>query len=1060
MLWEVEILPIGSEKDYEGQRILASAQSQGITGISSVTSARTFLIQGELSRDDAHRAAEQLLVDPVTEQFHIHALPAAQSKIANQKSKISLNVLLHPGVTDCVAENAAKALTRLNFSVTNVATCRRYWITGDLGASKLIHLSKKVLANDAIEYVVTGPLQIKDLSLGSEYRFKLATVSIRDMDEAALMKLSKKGQLYLSITEMKTVQDYFLSLHRDPTDIELETVAQTWSEHCSHKTLGGRIHYVETCDGKVVRDHHFNSMLKETIFAATVQIRGSLGKDDWCVSVFKDNAGIVKFDDKQNVCIKVETHNHPSAIEPYGGANTGLGGVIRDPLGTGLGARPVCSTDVFCFARPDYPADQLPPGVLHPRAVMQGVVAGVRDYGNRMGIPTVNGAVCFDDRYLGNPLVYCGNIAMIPVDKCEKKVSPGDLIVAVGGRTGRDGIHGATFSSVELTQESETISGGSVQIGNPVTEKMVADVILAARDLNLYSAITDCGAGGFSSAVGEMGEDTGAEVWLDRAPLKYSGLSYTEIWISEAQERMVLSVPEKNWAEFHALCASEGVEATAIGKFTDTKQLVLKYNDQQVGEISMAFLHEGRPPVIREAVYDIKCSPHAPREEPSAPSSQQSNPTSTRTNAASSAAAAASVTPHANFKAHHAERDGYNKSDYTDDLKKVLSSLNVCSKEWIIRQYDHEVQGGSVIKPLVGINNDGPSDASVVRPDLTSRRGLVVSCGINPYYGDLDPYWMAASAIDEAVRNCVAVGADPDRIAILDNFCWGNTERPETLGTLVRAAVACKEIAIAYGTPFVSGKDSLNNEFSYEENVENPRRVGPASNASAGPPDSSDEMVGLRDAGPTLQSQRRTVAIPSTLLITALGQVDDIEQCVTMDLKGHGNLLYLIGETKDEMGGSHFHLVNGLTGGNVPTVDKDMAPEIFRALHQAIKQGLILSCHDLSEGGLAVAAAEMAFAGGVGAEITLDDARSSAFSKSRTSIPAATTLFSESNTRFLIEVSPAQAGQLEAVFGNLPIGRIGTTTTTQSFSMINQGVKLVDGSLTELKSAWQSTLNM
>ena len=574
MLWEVEILPIGSEKDYEGQRILASAHSQGITGLSSVTSARTFLIQGDLSRDDAHRAAEQLLVDPVTEQFHIYELPSTspfspasgeklaegrmrgldgandqsapdqKSKIENHKSKASLlNVLLHPGVTDCVAENAAKALTRLNFSVTNVATCRRYWITGDLGATKLTHLSKKVLANDAIEYVVTGPLQIKDLSLGNEYRFKLTSVAIREMDDAALMELSKKGQLYLSITEMKTVQEYFRSLHRDPTDIELETVAQTWSEHCSHKTLGGRIHYVESSEGKVVRDHHFNSMLKETIFAATVQIRESLGKDDWCVSVFKDNAGIVKFDDKQNVCIKVETHNHPSAIEPYGGANTGLGGVIRDPLGTGLGARPVCSTDVFCFARPDYPSDQLPPGVLHPRAVMQGVVAGVRDYGNRMGIPTVNGAVCFDDRYLGNPLVYCGNIAMIPVDKCEKKVSPGDLIVAVGGRTGRDGIHGATFSSVELTEESETISGGSVQIGNPVTEKMVADVILAARDLNLYSAITDCGAGGFSSAVGEMGEDTGAEVWLDRAPLKYSGLSYTEIWISEAQERMVLSVP-------------------------------------------------------------------------------------------------------------------------------------------------------------------------------------------------------------------------------------------------------------------------------------------------------------------------------------------------------------------------------------------------------------------------------------------------------------------------------------------------------------------------------------
>jgi len=1031
MLWEVEILPIGSEKDYEGQRILASAKSQGISGLSTVTAARTFLIQGELTHDDAKRAAEQLLVDPVTEQFQIHELPASPSEISNSKSQILLNVLLHPGVTDSVAENAAKALTRLNLNVTNVATCRRYWITGDLGTAKLAQLTKKVLANDAIEYIVDGPLQIKDLSLGSEYKFKLTIVAIRDMSDDELMVLSKKGQLYLSIAEMKTVQDYFRSLQRDPTDIELETVAQTWSEHCSHKTLGGRIHYVETCDGKVVRDHHFNNMLKETIFAATVQIRESLGKDDWCVSVFKDNAGIVKFDDKQNVCIKVETHNHPSAIEPYGGANTGMGGVIRDPLGTGLGARPVCSTDVFCFARPDYPADQLPPGVLHPLAVMQGVVSGVRDYGNRMGIPTVNGAVCFDDRYLGNPLVYCGNVAMIPVDKCDKKVSPGDLIVSVGGRTGRDGIHGATFSSVELTEESEHISGGAVQIGNPVTEKMVADVILAARDLNLYSAITDCGAGGFSSAVGEMGEETGAEVWLDKAPVKYSGLSYTEIWISEAQERMVLSVPPAKWDQFQSLCASEGVEATAIGLFTDTKQLVLKYGEHKVGEVSMHFLHDGRPPVIREAVYEIKSRPHSPSEESPSTRSQQPATGTTLTNAADQSTPSSGLRPPSPPSLGETGQydDAYSKTDYTDDLKKILGSLNVASKEWIIRQYDHEVQAGSVIKPLVGINNDGPSDAAVVRPDLTSKRGLVISCGINPHFGDLDPYWMAASAIDEAVRNCVAVGANPDRIAILDNFCWGNTERAETLGTLVRAAVGCQDIAIAYGTPFVSGKDSLNNEFSYEVDSK------------------GSDPLATSGSDPLKSTQRKTVAIPSTLLITALGQVDDVETCVTMDLKGPGNLLYLIGETKDEMGGSHYNLVNGLTGGNVPTVDKEMAPKIFRALHQAIKQGLILSCHDLSEGGLAVAAAEMAFAGGVGVEIELSEGNTEL------------NLFSESNTRFLVEISDSNVGPLVSILKSLPHCAIGKTVLTPTVLVDNAGGE-IKASLEELKSAWQLPLNL
>ncbi|MCA9065748.1 MAG: phosphoribosylformylglycinamidine synthase, partial [Planctomycetaceae bacterium] len=726
MLWEVEIFPGENNVDHEGRRVLSSAASQGIHSLSSVRSARSFLIEGDLDQDQANRAARDVLCDAVVESYRLHQLPTSASE--SFPGEVHLNVMLHAGVTDSVADNAVRILSQLGLSVTAVATCRKYWLNGELTDQDVARISSRVLANDAIEHVIAGPLQIADLSVGSDYSFELTTVAIREMDDAALTRLSAEGQLYLSLTEMQTIRDYFRSLDRDPTDIELETVAQTWSEHCSHKTLAGRIHYIETQNGQTVSDRHFDNMLKETIFRATVQIRESLGDDDWCVSVFKDNAGIVRFDEQQNVCFKVETHNHPSAIEPYGGANTGLGGVIRDPLGTGMGARPVCSTDVFCFAPPDTPADQLPPGVLHPRAVMQGVVAGVRDYGNRMGIPTVNGAVCFDPRYLGNPLVYCGNVAMIPVDQCEKHMQPGDLIVAVGGRTGRDGIHGATFSSAELTEESETISGGAVQIGNPVTEKMVADVILAARDRHLYSAITDCGAGGFSSAVGEMGEETGAEVWLDRAPLKYTGLSYTEIWISEAQERMVLAVPPATWPEFRDLCASEGVEATAIGQFTDTKELVLKYHDQEVGRVSMHFLHEGRPPVVREAVYEIRDAAAIPLPQ---------------------------------------------KADYTEDLKAILGSLNVASKEWIIRQYDHEVQAGSVIKPLVGVQNDGPSDAAVVRPDLTSSRGLVVSCGINPHFGDADPWWMAASAIDEAIRNCVAVGADPARIAILDNFCWG-----------------------------------------------------------------------------------------------------------------------------------------------------------------------------------------------------------------------------------------------------------------------------------------------
>ena len=967
MLWEVEILPSQDARDHEGLRVLSDAKSLGIESLTEVKSARSFLIQGDLSESDAGRAAELLLCDGVVEQYRITALPDSSS--TNNDCR---NVLLHPGVTDSVADNARNALQQQNLDVTAVATCRKYWLTGELSEAEQKRVSSRVLANDAIEYIIEGPLQLNDLSVGGDYKFQLTTVPIRDMDtDEDLMKLSAEGQLYLQLAEMQTIRDYYRSLDRDPTDIELETIAQTWSEHCSHKTLAGRIHYTETQDGEVVRDIQFDNMLKETVFAATMQIRENLGDNDWCVSVFKDNAGIVTFDDKQDVCIKVETHNHPSAIEPYGGANTGLGGVIRDPMGTGLGARPVCNTDVFCFARPNFPAEELPPGVLHPKAVMEGVVSGVRDYGNRMGIPTVNGAVYFDDRYLGNPLVYCGNIAMIPRGKSEGNMQPGDLIVAVGGRTGRDGIHGATFSSAELTEDSESISGGAVQIGNPVTEKMVLDVLLEARDRNLYSAITDCGAGGFSSAVGEMGEETGAEVWLEQCPLKYSGLSYTEIWISEAQERMVLAVPENNWSEFEALCSSEGVEATVIGKFTDTKELVLKYDNNEVGRVTMDFLHDGRPPVIREATYEVGAA--------------------TQNNDSFSAA------------------DSAAKVNHTETLKAILGSLNVASKEWIIRQYDHEVQAGSVVKPLVGINNDGPSDAAVVRPDLTSNQGLVVSCGMNPHLGDEDPYWMAAAAIDEAIRNCVAVGADPDKIAILDNFCWGNTERPETLGTLVRAALACKEISVAYGTPFVSGKDSLNNEFSYEDSDGN----------------------------------RQTVAIPSTLLITALGQMQDVEQAVTMDLKAAGNNLYLIGDTNvEEFGGSHFTLVTNAGQAQpdlqVPALDPEKNLSNYRALHAAIKSGLVRSCHDLSEGGLAVAAAEMAFAGGIGvalnADLTVAD------------------LFAESNGRVLVEVEPDKVAEFEA---SVPAKLIGSTNNTDRLTASS----LLDASLTELKSAWQTPLS-
>lgn len=466
MLWEVEILSRPEQIDREGQRILGEARLLGLDSIQTVRAGRSFLLEGQIDEAVILKAMQLLLVDEVVEIARVRKPAEVNTHDTSGTTGQLFNVLYKPGVTDNTALSTRRALQQAGIAIEEVATCRKYWFDHQAQSNQINVLAQRVLGNDAIERIVQGPLQLATLSFGHTYQLELKHVPIRELDDQALMKLSKEGQLYLSLAEMQTIQKHFRDLQRDPTDIELETVAQTWSEHCSHKTLGGRIRYTDEQGTR-----QFGNMLKETIFAATQQLRKEWGKDDWCVSVFKDNAGIVTFEEGDNVCIKVETHNHPSAIEPYGGANTGIGGVVRDPLGTGLGAKPVCNTNVFCFAPPDTPHETLPPGVLHPRQVALGVVAGVRDYGNRMGIPTVNGAVFFDERYLGNPLVYCGTVAMIPANRCEKKVSPGELIVALGGRTGRDGIHGATFSSAELTQESETISGGAVQIGNAVTEK-------------------------------------------------------------------------------------------------------------------------------------------------------------------------------------------------------------------------------------------------------------------------------------------------------------------------------------------------------------------------------------------------------------------------------------------------------------------------------------------------------------------------------------------------------------------------------------------------------------
>ncbi|MBR2002719.1 MAG: phosphoribosylformylglycinamidine synthase, partial [Thermoguttaceae bacterium] len=713
MLWEVDIFAAPGLPDVVGTETVADAADLGFSPNLTLGFARGYLLQGDLSREQVETLASRLLADPVVERASLGVVGDAvlAESLAGKTGKI-VYVLPKPGVTDVVADAARQTAADFGIEPEAVRTFKKYWIDG-VDAAEIERLARKLLANDAIEQVAFDELGFDSLQVGSPYKFELKTVAIRSMNDAELETLSKQGQLYLSLVEMQTIQKHFQDLDRDPTDVELETIAQTWSEHCSHKTLAGRISYSGP-EGEIF----FENMLKETIFGATVKIRENLGADDFCVSVFADNAGVVKFDDEYNVCFKVETHNHPSALEPYGGANTGIGGVIRDPMGTGLGAKPICNTDIFCFAPPQFDSNELPNGVLHPRRVIKGVVAGVRDYGNRMGIPTVNGSIFFDKRYLGNPLVYCGDVGLIPVDKSFKEPKVGDLIVAMGGRTGRDGIHGATFSSAELTSESETLSGGAVQIGNAIEEKKILDVMLEARDRGLYNAVTDCGAGGFSSAVGEMGEKIGAEVDLNAISLKYEGLSYAEMWISEAQERMVFSVPKDKWPELKALAESEDVEAIVLGEFKPTGRLVLKYDGVTVADLAMSFMHDGRPPVIRKAVYEV------PTVEPITVKPEGVElPGQT---AVSKTVACPCC----------GKESG--KTSATLDLEAILGSLNVASKHWAIRQYDHEVQGGSVLKPLVGVECDGPGDAAVLRPRLTSRRGLVVSNGMNPNYGDYD----------------------------------------------------------------------------------------------------------------------------------------------------------------------------------------------------------------------------------------------------------------------------------------------------------------------------------
>jgi len=958
MIHRVEIRPKEGSSDPHAAGVANQIAELGIESVAGVAHVRLFFLAGELSEQDARNVAQSLLIDPVVEQFTLGNGNQAGGPAA-------IEVHLKSGVMDPVAASAERAIADMGMDISSVRTARRYELAGQVSDSQRETIARKLLANAVIEDVHFESYTPPEVH-GHTYELKVTEVPMRDLDDAGLEELSKTGDLFLNLTEMKAIQDHYRSLAREPRDVELEMIAQTWSEHCVHKTFRSDVS-VRNNAGQVVEE--IPNLIKTTIFGATRELA-----KPWCISVFEDNAGVIEFDETHAVCFKVETHNHPSAIEPYGGASTGIGGVVRDPMGTGMAARPVANTDVFCFGPPQMSLDDVPKGVLHPRRVMRGVVSGVRDYGNRMGIPTVNGALYFDEKYLGNPLVFCGTVGILPRDKCFKEPLSGDAVVVVGGRTGRDGIHGATFSSGELTHEHETEFSHAVQIGNAITEKKMLDTILQARDLDLYTAITDCGAGGLSSAVGEMGEKLGAEVHLDRVPLKYAGLSYAEIWISEAQERMVLSVPQENVEAILKVFSDEGVEATVIGHYgTEGRQLRLFYGQTLVGELDMEFLHEGLPRPTKDALWDFE-----PQASPAA-----------------------------------IERESYN-----DTLLKIIAAPNVASKEWVVRQYDHEVQGGSVIKPLVGVGEDGPGDAAVIRPVLDSQKGVVISCGMNPKLGELDPYQSALHAVDEAMRNCIAVGGNLDRTAILDNFCWGNCNKPDRMGSLVQSAKACRDAAMAYGTPFVSGKDSLNNEFQTDDG--------------------------------------HTIAIPPTLLISAISVIDDASRCVTADAKQAGNYLMMLGRTSGALGGSHYLLAESLaTGNDVPAVDMAASVGVMKALQAAIEAGLVRACHDLSEGGLAVAAAEMAFSGGLGVDIDL-----AAMPAGKTGqASCAAKLFGEDAGRFLVEVEPDSYDDFMRIVKDLPVGELGRVTGTGRVVIRQDGQAVIDIPADDAKAAWQGTFD-
>lgn len=921
-----------------------------------------------------------------------------------------LEIKYKPGVTDNAAHSTLDAI-RL---VTNenrdlqVFTGDLYFIKGDLDQDSIINLGKELLGNNLL-----NTFAVYTKADFNQSRFDNNQVPLVKMtaQKSTTYNINKEiNELYqdsvtncwaLSQEELIQVKEYFTQdsikeyrkqnrMNELPTDVEMEIIAQSWSEHCKHKIFASNIHYSEksTPHSKSLGTKTVNSLYKSYIKKATNDIKEQR-KLDWLISVFSDNAGIVRFDENLDLCIKVETHNSPSALDPYGGALTGILGVNRDILGCGIGAKPIANADVFCFAHESL-IDQgvkLPSGLKHPKRILEGVHKGVEDGGNKSGVPTVNGSIFFDDDYAGKPLVYVGTIGVMPQStnhyqsSAQKSQKPGDKVVMVGGRIGADGIHGATFSSLELNENSPATA---VQIGDPLTQKKVMDFMLKAQTLGLFSSVTDNGAGGLSSSIGEMAQTTnGASIDLKLAPTKYPGLSPYELMISESQERMTFAVPVENIDAFQSLAQEYNVESTVLGEFTDSGNLDVFNGEDKVAMLNLDFLHYSLRPMELKAEFDQNMTTTNPKYW------------------------------------HGKDLRLENNHNLTQKILTLMSRPNIASKEDLVRQYDHEVQAATVVKPFVGKEQDGPSDAAVLW--LAPHGGgennaIAISNGLQPLLSHQDAYIMALASVDEAVRNAVSTGANPEKIALLDNFCWpdpiegeNNPDYAHKMAQLVRACEGLYDIATNYGMPFVSGKDSMKNDYS-----------------------------GINQTGEIVK-----ISVPPTLLITAIGKVDDVRKIVTTDFKQADDLIYFIGNNdSDEITFSEYTRTYKIQRPKEVKIDMDQNILTYKTLHQAITKNLIQSSHDISEGGSIVAICESALGGKLGADLEFKQIKPEA------------ALFNEGAGQFIVSIKKENKQKFEALFSSIPISFLGKTKSNNELTIkTNDGTTHLD--MNTVEAAWK-----